>query len=248
MNCIIVEDGSRALTHLENLLSASGFDVHVEARLDSVESAVEWLRKNTTELIFLDIQLGDGLSFEIFDHVDVSTPVIFTTSYDQYLIRAFELNSIAYLLKPVKISDLAGALAKFEKLYKQPAVPEFHQAIAPLHKSYQKRFMVHKGNIIRSIPVEEVKYAHIQSKGLLVVVTATNEQHLVESTLDKLEQRLDPALFFRINRQFIVNINAIDSMIPIDPVRIRIMIKPDSKEEMIVSSKRIKQFREWISQ
>lgn len=245
MKCIIVEDGSRAATHLENLLASGRHEVTVQALLDSVESAVEWLRSNKTDLIFLDVQLGDGLSFEIFDHVYIDTPVIFTTSYDQYLMRAFDVNSIAYLLKPVKASELDSALLKYERLYRGGfAAPD----LKGIDREYQKRFMVHKGNVIRTIPAGDVAYAYIHGKGQLIIVDSHNESYLVESTLDRLEQRLNPAMFFRINRQFIVNINAIRTIIPVDAVRMKIETTPASKEELVVSSKRIRQFRDWLNQ
>lgn len=245
MDCIIIEDGPRALNHLENQLAVTGYDVNVTARLDSVESAVLWLKQHTADLIFMDVQLGDGLGFEIFDHVDVSTPVIFTTSYDQYLMRSFEVNNIAYLLKPVKSEDLSNALAKYKKLYAQQE--ELPEKIVATNLEYQKRFMVQKGSSMRVIPVEEVAYLYIHGKGTIVLVAKDGQQYLLENTLDRLAQRLDPDQFFRINRQYIIHLNAISNMEPFDTIRLRIDTAPASKEPVVVSSKRMKAFKEWLN-
>lgn len=246
MNCIIIEDGHRARKHLENQLTLTGYDVNVVERIDSVELAVSWLKKNHTDLIFLDIQLGDGLSFEIFDHVEVSTPVIFTTSYDQYITRAFDVNSLSYLLKPVKVESLKTALDKYFRLYIKEEAPAVNDKVIHIKQEYQKRFLVQKGNLMQSVPVDDVAYLYIQSKGTLILISRNNEQYLVENTLDRLEYRLDPDMFFRINRQYIVNINAIKSGIPHDSVRIKLEVEPPSKEELIVSSKRARHFKEWL--
>jgi two-component system response regulator LytT len=245
MDCIIIEDGIRAQKHLENQLALTGYDVNIKKRIDSVEMAVSWLKNNSADLIFLDIQLGDGLSFEIFDHVEVNTPVIFTTSYDQYITRAFDVNSISYLLKPVEVESLKSALDKYNRLHGAEPQP-INDSVIQIRQEYQKRFIVQKGSIIKSIRTEDVAYLYIQSKGLLILITKYNEQYLVENTLERLEHRLDPDKFFRINRQYILNIDAINIMTPYDDARIKIETNPPCKEELLVSFKRVRNFREWL--
>ncbi len=244
MNCIIIEDGQGALKHLETQLGLTGYPMDIRARIDSVEAAITWLKNNETDLIFLDIQLGDGLSFEIFDHIQVKTPVIFTTSFDQYLVKAFEVNSISYLLKPVKVEQLKAALDKYSFLFEKN---EIDKQVIPLNQSHQKRFLVQFGSSIKSIPADEVAYLRVQTGRNLILVTRNEQQYLVENTLERLEQRLDPEKFFRINRQFIVHIDAIAAMNNYDGVRIKVETIPACKEDMIVSSKKIYQFKSWLS-
>lgn len=245
MNCIIVEDGAKALKHLESQLALTGYKMDVIARIDSVESAVSWLKTNQTDLIFLDIQLGDGLSFEIFDHVQVKTPVIFTTSFDQYVTRAFDVNSISYILKPVKVDQLRAALDKYNFLYSNAGA--INDQIVSMQQTYQKRFLIQSAKLIKSIAAEDIAYLRIQDGRHLVLVTKAGQQFLLENTLEKLEKRLNPEIFFRINRQFMINIDAIDTMCNHDGIRIKVETIPPSKEEMIVSSKRINQFKTWLS-
>lgn len=245
MNCIIVEDGERALKHLESQLALTGYKMEVIARIDSVESAVAWLKNNHTDLIFLDIQLGDGLSFEIFDHLQVKTPVIFTTSFDQYVTRAFDVNSISYILKPVKVDQLRAALDKYNFLYNGTA--SVNEQIITMQQTYQKRFLVQSAKLIKSISVDDVAYLRIQDGRHLVLITRSGQQFLLENTLERLEKRLDPEIFFRINRQFMINIDAINNMSNHDGIRIKVETLPASKEEMIVSSTRINKFKTWLS-
>ncbi len=246
MNCVIIEDGIRAQKHLENQLALSGYEINVVKKIDSVEMAVSWLKNNRADIIFLDVQLGDGLSFEIFDHVEVDTPIVFTTSYDQYMQRAFEQNSISYLLKPIELESLKAALKKYERFHHEEP-QRIGQKITAFRQDYQKRLLVQKGNVIKSITVEEISYLHVQSKGTVIAVTQNNEQYLYENTLERLEQRLDPDKFFRINRQFIVNIDSIIEMKPYDEIRLKVETMPPCKEEMLVSFKRVRHFREWLN-
>jgi two-component system response regulator LytT len=244
MDCIIIEDEGKAVKRLEAQLQLMDRDVHVSARLDSVEDAVSWLGNNHTDLIFLDIQLGDGLGFEIFDHVQVRTPVIFITSYDEYLSRAFEVNSISYLLKPIILDDLKTALEKFSFLHEGNR--SINERIIQMNQHYQRRFMVKKGNSSKPISVNDVAYFYIQNKHFLFLVMKDKTQYLYDSSLELLEKRLDPKIFFRINRQCIISADIVKEVSIYDNSRLRIETEPLFKIEMIVSRHRITEFRAWL--
>lgn len=246
MNCIIIEDERPSARHLENQLSLTDRSINVQHKMGTVEEAVEWLRGNKTDLIFLDIQLGDGISFEIFDHIQVKTPVIFTTSYDQYLARAFEVNSISYLLKPIKQESLKNALDKFGLLYGNQEDEVINPKIFDINRSYQKRLLIHSGSAMKTIEVDDVAFFHIENR-FLVLTTAERQQHVIDGSLDILEERLDPQKFFRLNRQFIINIKAISNMQRLDSGQILIETSPPSKTEMILSAKRATEFKNWLN-
>jgi two-component system response regulator LytT len=245
MNCIIIEDGRDAAEYLEHQIKEIlKQPIDVIAKMRSVKESIAWLKNNHTDLIFLDIQLSDGISFEIFDNVQVTTPVIFTTSYDQYAIQAFELNSISYLLKPVKTENLRLAMEKFKQLHTPEAI--FNNKVIPLQQEYQRRFYVESGNMLKSIPVEQIAYFRVQSGRYLIIVTHSGQQFLYENTLERLELRLDPMKFFRINRQFIIHIDAIHNMINYDSRRVKIEMVPECKDELMVAMAKVQSFREWL--
>ncbi len=247
MNCIIIEDEKPSARHLENQLALTEKGIRVLNKIGTIEEAVDWLRNNQTDLIFLDIQLGDGISFEIFDHVQVKTPVIFTTSYDQYLSRAFEVNSISYLLKPVTLDSLKAALQKYDFLYKNDNQNEIiNPKIFDIYKDYQKRLLLHSGSSMITLDVEDVAYFHIENR-YLMLTTKDKQQHVLDGTLEVLEERLNPKEFFRLNRQFIINIKAISHMQRLDSGQIQIETNPPSKSEMIISAKRATEFRNWLN-
>jgi two-component system response regulator LytT len=245
MNCAIIEDEQNAVEHLEYQLGLTGIDVHITARIDSVSKAIQWLGTNKPDLIFMDIQLGDGLSFEIFDHLQVKTPVIFTTSYNQYAIQAFEVNSISYLLKPVKVQNLKDALAKYQFIYEQGAA--LNERIIPLNQTYQKRFLVQSGNVMQPLAVDDIAYFRIHEGKYIVITTREKKQYLIDSTLEILEKRLDPEQFYRINRQFIVGIGSIESIYAIDGSKLKLEVFPESKDEMIISKEKASAFKSWVN-
>ncbi len=246
MNCIIIEDADNAADSLEDQLKQSGHDIEVLAKIDSVEEAVPWLKNNKTDLIFLDVELGDGLGFEIFDHVQVKTPVIFTTSYDQYMGRAFELNSISYLLKPITIKNLHAALSKYNFLHHKED-KAIHEKLLRLNPNFQQRFMVKNGAFFLSVIDESVAHFYAQGHNLFLT-TKDGQQYLFDSTLEILEQRLDPKKFFRINRQFIIAFDVIKKIRSYDN-RGRLIIEPNvsCKEELIVSIHRVAEFKAWLN-
>jgi DNA-binding LytR/AlgR family response regulator len=248
MNCIIIEDERHAVKHLENELALTGYRCNVLERIDSITDAVKWLKHNQADLIFLDVQLADGISFEIFDHIQIKTPVIFTTSYNQYITKAFEVNSISYLLKPVDADSLKLALQKFDFLY-NPTEEDasLNAKIVSLNTEYQKRFIVNVGSKILTIPAEEAAYFKVENKRFLIMTTKNRQQNLIDTTMEMLERRVDPSLFFRINRQYIINIHAIKEMHRLDNGRIKIDAEPPCKEELIVSGDRASDFKHWLN-
>jgi len=248
MNVLIIEDEQIAADNLEYLLHQIDGSIHVQAKIDSVKKAVEWLSANETELIFLDIHLADDVSFKIFDQIEVTTPLVFTTAYDQYAIRAFKLNSIDYLLKPINQDDLEFALSKFHNSVQQPKIDisQLFNTIKERPVEYQKRFIITEGSKIRSITVSEIAYFFAQDK-YVFLITKNDVQHLVDFTIDKLEKILDPIQFFRINRKFIISFESINNMYAFSKGKILIELIPHCKLETIVSSDRAATFKKWLN-
>jgi len=201
-------------------------------------------------LIFLDIHLSDGLSFDIFEKLELKTPVIFTTAYDQYTLRAFKVYSIDYLLKPIDIEDLTKSIAKFKNLTwnRQQQDIDIKSLIASLSstKEYQKRFVVFAGQKIKMIKTSEIAYFNGSEKGTFLC-TFSNTTFSLEFSLDKLENIIDPEIFFRINRNYIINIEAIKEMFTLSKSRIKIELLPKTEEETLVSYNRMSSFRKWIN-
>lgn len=249
MKILIIEDESIAADKLERQLLQLDSTIEVCDKIESVSSAVKWLNQNTVDLIFLDIHLSDGLSFRIFDEVEIQTPIIFTTAYDQYAIQAFKVNSIDYLLKPINKFDLAQSLEKYKNLHSHEPQPDFKALFETLTKTqetYQKRFMVVRGEKIMTVPIEEVAYFFAEGK-YVFLVHQDGERYLVDYTLDKLHELVDPKQFFRANRQIIVHIDAIKTMNSWFKRRIKLEMNPAFDKEVIVSSERMKDFKNWLN-
>ncbi len=249
MQTLIIEDEFRAADRLERMLVKMEPDVQVLEKLDSVESAVEWLSNNIhPELIFLDIQLADGLSFSIFDKVRVDSFVIFTTAYDEYAIKAFDLNSIDYLLKPINDAKLRKSLDKF-RVFRQRAanidVDVLKQIISGGEKCYKKRFVVNVGHKIKTIDTSEIAWFVFEERSTFLV-TNDEKYYPIEFSLDKLEQIVSPEEFFRVNRQFLVRFESIETISVLSRSRIKLRIQPAPKDEVLVSSSKSSSFREWI--
>lgn len=252
LNVLIIEDEHLAAKRLIRLLKEAEPEARILDTLDTVKSSVAWLEENEADLIFLDIHLADGNSFSIFDQVEVNTPIIFSTAYDQYAIKAFKVNSVDYLLKPIEKEELAASLAKFKKNRSAAEAPVIDiQAItkvlrASRQKEYQKRFMVSSGDKIKSILVEEVAYFFGQQK-FVFLITHDGRQHIIDQTLTQLEELLDPENFYRINRQFIISYTAIDNMIAWSKSRVKVELNPPSDIEAIVSIEKSKYFKDWLN-
>ena len=218
MKVLIIEDEPLAAEELVEMLSDIQPDIEILDKIDTVKNAIKWLKSSkarTLDLIFLDIHLADGNSFNIFEKVKVKTPIIFTTAYDQYAIKAFKLNSVDYLLKPIDKDDLADSIEKYEETHAQNMNMDFSSLLKAVQKkevTYQKRFIVTTGEKIKSILTEDVAYFMSEGKYLHMIVKE-GRRYIIDFTLTKLEQILPPERFFRINRKFIINFDAIKNMI-----------------------------------
>lgn len=250
MNTIIIEDEKPAARLLQRKLEK--LNVPVGVMLHSVEESIDWFTKNEhPDLIFLDIQLSDGLSFEIFEKVAIKSAIIFTTAYDEYALRAFKLNSIDYLLKPIDEDDLEVAVSKFKtRLPQQKMVQlDFDQIknmlTNPFEKNHKKRFTVKIGQHLKVITTDEVECFFSENKGTYLH-TFDNRNYLIENTLEFLEQELDPLDFFRINRKFIIPLKAIKEIVLYSNSRLKVILPSYKEDEVIVSREKVSGFKTWI--
>ena len=250
MTTIIIEDEKPAARLLQRKLQK--LDVEVGVMLHSVEESIDWFTKNEhPDLIFLDIQLSDGLSFEIFEKIHIKSAVIFTTAYDEYALRAFKLNSIDYLLKPIDEEDLEVAVSKFKsRLPKQETLQlDFDQIKKmlsnPFDKNYKKRFTVKIGQHLKVIAIEEIECFFSENKGTYLH-TFDNRNFLIETTLELLEQDLDPSEFFRVSRKFIIPLKAIKEIVVHSNSRLKVILPSYKEEEVIVSREKVADFKTWI--
>lgn len=244
---VIVEDEKPSARRLQRMLEK--LNVEVKHVLHSIEDAVEWFSKNEApELIFLDIQLSDGLSFEIFEQVEVKSPIIFTTAYDEYALKAFKLNSVDYLLKPIDEEELQNALKKFRANSEPGNGINLHSLKALLtspSSEYKKRFSIQVGQHLKLINTEEISCFCSENKATYVH-TIEGRNYLMENSLDRLENELDPKEFFRVNRQFIISLKDIADIVTFSNQRLEVKLKHYRDTQIIVSRERVKPFREWL--
>lgn len=253
MKVAIIEDELPAAEKLERYLTKYDPTIAVAARLDSVATAVPWLQQHQDEvdLIFMDIQLIDGLSFQIFQAMQVQKPVIFTTAYNEFALDAFKVNSIDYLLKPVTFTDLAASLKKMESLRQQLQFPAVQaQRISQIATNspatvHKRRFMVKIGEHIRSITADQISLLYAEGRDVYLV-TGQNKKFIIDYTLEALEDMLDPQIFFRINRTYIININAIKDVLVYSNSRLKITMIQDFDKEIIVSREKVGDFKTWF--
>ncbi len=252
MNILIVEDEELAVKKLQKTLAAVDDTAVVLASTDSIKSTVEWLNDNPQpDLILMDIELADGQSFEIFNLVDVKSPVIFTTSYDEYALKAFKVNSVDYLLKPIQKEELAAALTKYKKLQSNAKpdisldslVKELQQKLQP--KEYRKRFLVKHGQKLVSVEVEDIAYFYSDGR-LNFFKTKDNKKFVVDYTMDELEDMLDPERYFRISRSFYVSVTSIDKIDDYFGNRLILALLPEVDKEALVSREKVTEFKKWM--
>lgn len=250
LKVVIIEDEAVAAERLAAMLQEISPGIEIAGRLDSVEGSVEWLLHNTADLLFLDIQLSDGICFSIFDQVAVNTPVIFTTAYDQYTIKAFKTNSIAYLLKPIRRTELEESLEKYDSMKSAftPDIERLLENIRGKEPEYKKRFLITYGERIRKVEVTEIAWFHAMEKNVFLK-TFQNQSYPVDFTLDRLEALVDPAKFFRINRRFLINMDAIVNMTAWSRSRIKVELRPPAEgdDASVVSIDRAVGFRKWLN-
>lgn len=251
MKVLIVEDEKMAANRLEKLLLAANPNIEVLDKVDSVKKAVKWLNANKAELLFFDIQLADGLSFEILDQVSINTPIIFTTAFDEYAIKAFKVNSVDYLLKPIDPKELAQALAKYkelftnEKLDGQFDMAAIASAMNQLTKKYKERFVVKIGEHIKTIEVNHIRYLFSQEKATFIN-DIHNKKFIIDFTLEQVEELIDPDQFFRINRKYLISMKAIRDIVSYSNSRLRILLNDNDDMDAIVSREKVQDFKRWL--
>lgn len=251
MKLIIIEDEKPAAEKLQHALLQYGQGMEVQVVLSSVQEAVHYFSKNPMpELIFMDIELSDGLSFGIFEQINIECPVIFTTAYDEYWQEAFEYNSIDYLLKPVKQDKLEAALKKYEKL-KQYFTANYRNLAnwqpGSAQGGYKKRFLVKRGTDYISIKTEEVAYFYAAHKVVCMVDNAA-QKFILDQSLADIESQLDPAHFYRVNRKYLVNISAIKRIRAYPKSKLLLEVKPLVTDEIIISQENVAAFKQWMGQ
>ncbi|NER17703.1 LytR/AlgR family response regulator transcription factor [Spongiivirga citrea] len=251
MNVLIIEDEKPAARRLNRMLEKLG--VNVSQMLHSVEESIDWFQKNThPDLIFLDIQLSDGLSFEIFDAVKVDSSIIFTTAFDEYALQAFKLNSVDYLLKPIDDEELSHAVEQFKSQAPKDQNVKLNfedikklLSASPVERDYKKRFTVKIGQHLKMIAVDEIECFYSENKGTYAH-TVDGRNYLLDTSLENLENELEPATFFRISRKFYININAIKDIISYTNSRLQLKLNSYKETEVIVARERVKDFKLWL--
>ena len=254
MKVLIVEDEKPAVEKLEQMLIKYDPEIEISGVCTSVDQTVKWLNdpENQADLLFLDIQLTDGLSFEIFERTEVYTPVIFITAYNEYAIKAFKVNSIDYLLKPLNYYDLYRSMEKIKVLRENlPAnkeriqYDELSRVLLQMNKSYKTRFMVKIGDHIRSVKAENIDLFYAEGR-IVYILTNKQNKYIIDFKLEELESSLDPNMFFRTNRSFIININAISDVVVYSKSRLKIELNREFEKEIIVSRDKVAYLKTWF--
>lgn len=252
MKVVIIEDEFLTAQRLDGMISKYDPAIDVQAILPSVADAVAWFKNNPDpDLVFMDIHLEDGQCFSIFETINLEVPVIFTTAYDEYMIRAFKVNSVDYLMKPLNYDELAKAIGKYKKFHDRgPAespdnMSSLIQALQTKEEAYKDRFLISVGSRLKTIEVSEVQYFYSADK-ITFLVTSDNQRYPVDYSLDKLAHTLNPRDFFRINRQMMVKLQAIAHIHVYPKGKLKIDIVPAFKEDVFVSLDKVTEFKEWL--
>lgn len=251
MKAIIIEDEKPSARRLNRMLAE--LDITPDVMLHSVHESVEYLLNNPApDLIFLDIQLSDGLSFEIFDQVTIDSAIIFTTAYDEYALQAFKLNSIDYLLKPIDEDELKVAVERFQVRFRESSkkqlidLNEIAKMLGnPVDRVYKKRYTARVGEHLKLFNTDEVRLFYSENKGSYLNLE-NGRNYLIDDKLESIEKELDPEQFYRISRQAIINVNAIDDMISFTNSRLKVKINSFKEFDLIVSRERVKDFKKWL--
>jgi len=248
VKCLIIEDEKNAAERIVRLVKKYDPGIEVSAPIYSVQQAVDYfMNNNMPDLILMDIQLSDGLSFEIFEKYPLKVPVIFTTAFNEYALKAFKVNSIDYLLKPIDYKELCSAIDKFKE-YKTPKINDtvvFDSILKTLTNSYKSKFVVKVGEHIKVYTTNEIELFYSMEKAVFLRNT-NGRDYALNYSLDQLEELLDPKQFFRISRQTIVSFNAIKDIVSYSSSRLKIIPHSPFEEELIVSRDRVQQFKLWL--
>ncbi len=256
MKILIVEDEKPAAKRLERLIMEYNTSIEILAKLDSVKSVVKWFNNHDQpDLIFMDIQLADGLSFEIFDHVEINVPIIFTTAYDEYALKAFKVNSIDYLLKPIDNDELTSAFEKFNRLTSTAqqentpinSIEQITQAMTMLTRQYKNRFIVKIGEHIKAVSIDDILFFFSRDRATYCV-TSEGKSYLLDYPLQDVAEMVDPENFFQINRKYIISLKAVNDMVSFSNSRLKIILKHSTDDDVIVSRERVQDFKSWLDQ
>ena len=258
LNILIIEDEDLAARKLKKLVQEIDPDLLCSNVTDSIESSVQWLETagNLPDLILMDIELADGHSFEIFSRTEIKCPVIFTTAYDEFALKAFKVNSVDYLLKPIKKEELESALSKWKVIYEKNGNSTHHNTnieklienlVSQSGKKYRTRFLVKQANRLVPISTEEISYFYTEDK-VVFIKTKTNDRYMIDFTLDDLEKILEPKKFFRANRQFILNNFSIQEIHSWFNGKLKVGVHPKAEEEVIISREKAGDFKAWMNE
>jgi len=245
---LIIEDEKPAQEHLKRLICSIDENIIILDVLDSIEASIIWLSKYEADLIFMDIHLTDGTSFHIFEKVNVKCPIVFTTAYDEFALRAFKVNSIDYLLKPIDIEDVRNSLEKYNRLQSVQDKNNLASLIQAFHskkEKYQDRFLVHRGERLMSIDVSQIAYFEGEDR-YVYLIKNDGSRYIIDYRLSDLEHLLDPDKWFRVNRSFICHIECITSIVQVSKSRIKLELLPKAKREIIISSENSQTFKDWL--
>lgn len=250
MKVVIVEDETRASKRLVRLIKETNTSIEIKAILESVQSSLDWFKNNDfPDLIFMDINLSDGTAFDIFSELSIKTPIVFTTAYDHYALRAFNVNVIDYLLKPIKKEHIRKAISKFTRLKEVNSFSQHEDLLETIKKAIpgqpKQRLMLRIGNRLKLIYMDEIAYCYCNEKTVFLV-TFDNHQYPIDKSLDKLEGEFDPFSFFRINRKYLVSLKAIKELYAFSKARVKVTLNPTTRHEVIVSVERSVKFKKWL--
>lgn len=253
MNVVIIEDESVATLNLKLLLQETGFPINIIKELDSIETSIKYFQSMPdVDLIFMDIELGDGQSFEIFNHTTIAAPIIFTTAYQEHTLKAFKLNSIDYLLKPVDLQELTKAILKFQQLHEgeHKKVKEnflsylYHM---DLQKETRTRYLAKNGTRLISIMIDDIAYFFTKDR-LQFIKTIKGDNYVIDKRLDEIETEIDSKKFFRANRQFVLSYACIEKIHAWFSGKLKVEVKPESYEEIIISRLKAADFKKWLGE
>ena len=251
---LIVEDEIPAQINLRKLIDKYCPDSRIVMTLSSVRSTIKWIEENPegADVIFMDVELSDGVCFDIFEHVSITAEVIITTAYDNYAVNAFKINSVDYLLKPIEESELQRAWERCRERLEQRTSPNIERLIdivsragAPKDKEYKKRFIVKTGEKIIIIPIDDIAYCYSEDKSTYAICR-NGTRRLLDYSLDTVQEMLDPKLFFRISRSYIVSINSIENISKYPGTRLKLQLAPRSDDDVVVSRSRTSDFLDWL--
>ncbi|MEJ7646488.1 MAG: LytTR family DNA-binding domain-containing protein [Chryseolinea sp.] len=250
MRVLIIEDEPLAAARVEKLAKEINSEVIILEKIDSVAAAVAWLTKNTSpDLILMDIQLADGMSFQIFERCNVSAPVIFITAFDEYAIKAFKVNGIDYILKPVDKDELSNAFKKLDNLSRPKVTHQMLESMMnsmqAMTKNYRERFVIKVGEHLRTVALVDILYLYSLDKITFAQVN-DGRKYIFDFTMDQLEAMVDPARFFRINRKYLVSLEAIQDMITHTNSRLKLILKSSDDTDIIVARERVLEFKGWL--